>query len=86
MEASSLAPEQCRAARALLAWSQDELAAKAAVAKKTLQLFEVGNRQPYARTLAALQATLEKAGIEFIHENGGGPGVRLAKRKKVRNP
>jgi len=75
-----LAPEQCRAARALLAWSQDDLSAKAKVAKKTLQLFELGQRQPYARTLGALRAALEKAGVEFIAENGGGPGVRLAKR------
>jgi hypothetical protein len=32
-------------------------------------------------TIASMQAALEKAGVEFIAENGGGPGVRLAKRK-----
>jgi hypothetical protein len=28
-----------------------------------------------------IKAALEKAGIEFIDENGGGPGVRLRKRQ-----
>ena len=80
----TLASEQCRAARALLAWSQDDLSAQAKVAKKTLQLFELGQRNPYARTLAALRLALERAGVEFIAENGGGPGVRLKKRKGKR--
>jgi transcriptional regulator with XRE-family HTH domain len=84
MDEPSLVPEQCRAARALLAWSQDDLSARAKVAKKTLQLFELSQRQPYARTLEALRSTLEKGGVEFIDENGGGAGVRLAKRKSKR--
>ncbi len=86
MESEAITPEQCRAARALVSLSQDELCARAKVAKRTLQLFELGQRQPYARTLAALRSALEKVGVEFIDENGGGPGVRLAKakRKKAR--
>jgi transcriptional regulator with XRE-family HTH domain len=79
-----LLPEQCRAARALLGWSQDDLCAKAKLAKKTLQLFETGQRDPYSRTVEALRSALEKAGVEFIAENGGGPGVRLAKRRAKR--
>jgi transcriptional regulator with XRE-family HTH domain len=78
-----MAPEQCRAGRALLAWSQDDLSAKAKVAKKTLQLFELGKRQPYRRTLQLLRRALEAAGVEFITEDessaGGGSGVRLAR-------
>jgi hypothetical protein len=31
---------------------------------------------------AALVAALEKAGVEFIPENGGGAGVRLKKRRR----
>jgi transcriptional regulator with XRE-family HTH domain len=81
MDAPQIAPEQCRAARALLGWSQDDLSEKAKVAKKTLQLFELGKRNPYAQTLEALRQALERGGVEFIAENGGGPGVRLAKRK-----
>jgi hypothetical protein len=29
-----------------------------------------------------IQKTLERAGISFIDENGGGPGVRLRKGKQ----
>jgi transcriptional regulator with XRE-family HTH domain len=71
---------QCRGARAMLGWSQDQLSEAAAVAKKTVADFEIGNRTPYARTLGALQVALEAAGIEFIPENGGGAGVRLRQR------
>ena len=74
-----MTPEQCRAARALLNWSQEQLQAGASVARKTLADFEAGKRQPYPRTLEAIRAALEAAGVEFIAENGGGPGVRLRK-------
>jgi transcriptional regulator with XRE-family HTH domain len=84
MEETGFTPEQCRAARALLDWSQDDLSERAKIGIKTLQLFERSQRDPYARTITALRATLEKAGVEFIAENGGGPGVRLAKRKVKR--
>jgi len=51
------------------------------VAKATIANFEANKRSPYERTLADLQETLEAAGVEFIAENGGGPGVRLRKRQ-----
>lgn len=76
--------EQCRAARALLGWSQTNLAEAASTATKTIADFERGARIPYERTLQDLKDALEKAGIEFIPENGGGAGVRLAKRAKKR--
>jgi len=75
----SLTSAQCRAARALLDWSQGDLASAAKVATKTLADFERGNRTPYERTLADIQAALEEAGAIFIAENGEGPGVRLRK-------
>jgi transcriptional regulator with XRE-family HTH domain len=75
---------QCRAARALLDWSQDDLAERAGVSRKSLYDFEGGKRSPREATIESLRAALEKAGIEFIPENGGGPGVRLAKRKRKR--
>ncbi len=75
-----LSSAQCRAARALLNWSQNDLETAASVAKKTIADLERGSRQPYPRTLDALQAALEGAGIEFIPENGGGAGVRLKAR------
>ncbi len=72
-----LKPEQCRAARALLGWSQDELKEASSVAKKTIADFERGVRSPYDRTLRDIKEALEGAGVEFIPENGGGAGVRL---------
>ncbi len=82
MDEASITPEQCRAARALLAWSQDDLSVKARVSKTTLALFELGQRDPYARTLTALRKSFERAGVVFIAGNGGGPGVRLKKKAK----
>ncbi len=74
-----LSPAQCRAARALLDWSQAQLATACKVATKTLADFERGNRTPYDRTLVDIRAALEAAGVEFIAQNGGGVGVRLRK-------
>ncbi len=68
---------QCRAARGLLSWSQDQLETASKVARKTIADFEREIRQPYPRTVAAIRTALEAAGVEFIEENGGGPGVRL---------
>jgi transcriptional regulator with XRE-family HTH domain len=74
-----LSSSQCRAARALLGWSQDELATASKVAKATIANFEAGKRSPYDRTLQDLLEAMENAGVLFIPENGGGAGVRLAK-------
>jgi len=71
---------QCRAARALLKWSQDDLAEASKVGKRTIADFERDLREPYERTLRDLMVALEEAGIEFIPENGGGAGVRFRKR------
>jgi len=68
---------QCRAARALLDWSQQELAVKAGVGIVTVRQLEAGNTQPRRATLEVVRRALESAGVEFIDENGGGPGVRL---------
>lgn len=74
-----ITPPQCRAARALLNWSQNQLEEAARVAKKTIADFEREARTPYPRTLSAIRTALEAAGVEFIAENGGGAGVRLRK-------
>lgn len=67
----------------MLGITREDLGKRAAVAAATLADFEGGKRQPHPRTLAAIRAALEAAGVEFIPENGGGPGVRL--RKAGRN-
>lgn len=68
-------------ARGYLKWSVRELAEKANLGISTIQRMEAVDDVPTAsaRNLAALQSSLEAAGVEFVRENGGGPGVRLRK-------
>src|SRR5579883_3234392 len=61
-----VSPAQCRGARALLRWTQDRLAERAAVARKTVADFELGNRSLHRRTRLDITIALEAAGIEFI--------------------
>ncbi|TAN53076.1 MAG: XRE family transcriptional regulator [Rhodospirillales bacterium] len=68
---------QCRAARALLDWSRQDLAKAAHVAERTIVDFERGARTPYERTLRDIRSALEAAGVQFIDKNGGGAGVRM---------
>lgn len=74
-------PQQCRAARGLLGWNQQELAQKAGVGIVTVHQFETGLSKPRRATLDVIKRALESAAVEFIDENGGGPGVRLRKRQ-----
>ena len=76
-----MTPSQCRAARGMLDLSQAELAARSNVGLSTVKNFEGGRSVPVANNLAAMKAALEAAGVQFIPENGGGAGVRLAKPK-----
>ena len=80
-----ITPEQCRAARALLAWSQQDLAEKSGVGIVTVHQLEAGTNQPRRATMDVVKRAFETAGIEFIDENGGGPGVRLRKRAQKRS-
>jgi transcriptional regulator with XRE-family HTH domain len=73
-------PAQLRAARALVDWSREDLAAAAKTTTRTLARIEAGETEPRGSTLAAIRAALEAAGVEFIAENGGGAGVRLRAR------
>jgi transcriptional regulator with XRE-family HTH domain len=70
-------PGQCRAARGLLGWSQQELAQQARVGIVTVHQLEAGLSQPRRATLDVIQRAFEAAGIEFT--NGDQPGVRLSK-------
>jgi transcriptional regulator with XRE-family HTH domain len=67
---------QLRMARAALRWGVRELAEKAGVTANTVTRIELG-ADAKRSTIDALQRTLEAAGIEFIPQNDGGPGVRL---------
>jgi DNA-binding XRE family transcriptional regulator len=75
-------PMQCRAARALLAWTQEELATAAGVSGVTVRNFEGEITNPIPATLVVLQLAFEKAGVVFFdgdYSGRGGPGVRLRK-------
>ncbi len=77
--------EQLRGARGLLGWSQTELALRAGLSLPTVKRLE-GAFGPRVsdEARAKLQRALEHGGVEFIDENGGGPGVRLKKSLKKR--
>ena len=72
-----MTPAQCRMARAGIGWGVRDLASAASVAGSTLVDFEAGRRHPHPRTLTAIRAALEAAGVEFT--NGDSPGVKLRK-------
>ena len=73
---------QVKAARALLGWSQEELAGAAGISVPTIKRLEAQDGPLGGRlgTGSKIRTALEAAGVEFIDENGGGPGVRLRKR------
>lgn len=75
--------EQIRAARGLLGWSQSQLAEAAGKSLPTIKRLEREDGEGPAVSddvRDAVQAALEKAGVEFIPENGGGAGVRMKRR------
>src|SRR6516164_8049225 len=82
MKPKPLNSAQIRAARALLRWSAAELAREAALGLATIKRAELADSET-SMTMAndlAVRRALEAAGVEFIEEDGGGPGVRLQKR------
>jgi transcriptional regulator with XRE-family HTH domain len=73
-----MTPAQCRMARAAIEMGIRDLAEAAKVSTNTITRFERG--EPLReRTVDAIRFALEAAGVAFISENGGGPGVRLKK-------
>jgi predicted transcriptional regulator len=74
-------PAQLRGARGLLNWSRGDLAKAAETTERTIARLEDGEAEPRASTAEAIEKALEKAGIELIPANGGGPGVRLRKKR-----
>ena len=77
---------QIKAARALLDWSQARLSEEAGVSIPTIKRLEAqdGPIRGREETGSKLCQALERAGIEFLEENGSGPGVRLRKRSPKR--
>jgi len=77
-------PAQCRAARGLLDWTQQDLAERAGVGIVTVRQLEADSNEPRRATLEVVKQALERAGVDFIDENGGGPGVRMRKRRRTK--
>ncbi len=73
-----MSPEQCRAARGWLGWTQQELARRAGVGLSTVRDFENGDRTPIPNNLAAIRRAIEDAGIElvFSEDSGAAAGIR----------
>ncbi len=85
MDDADLTTRHVKAARALLEWNQEDLAAKAKVSIPTIRRLEAIRRRladsALPETVASIRGALERAGIEF--ENGGAPGVRLKPTHKA---
>ena len=73
-----LTPEQSRAARALLDWSQSMLAGHAGIAESTIRNFEKRRHTLTRNNLAAIHRAFEAAGVEFT--NADEPGVKLRRK------
>jgi hypothetical protein len=87
MTVKALTSHQIRAARALLRWRAQDLAKSSAVGVATIRRAELAERET-SMTVPndmAVRRALESAGVEFIDENGGGPGVRLRKRHQKKS-
>ena len=85
--ANPLTSAQLRAARSLVRWSAEDLARHSAVGVTTIRRAELTENETSltAANNQALRRALESAGVEFIDENGGGPGVRLRKRQRKKD-
>ena len=75
-----LSAVQCKMARAALGWGVGELAKRAGIGINTVSRFENGS-EAHSGTQRLVRTAFEAAGIVFIDENGGGPGVRLRERQ-----
>ena len=84
----ALTGAQIRAARGLLRWSAEELARETSLGLATIRRAEVADDETSmtAANNLAVRRALEAAGVEFIDENGGGPGVRLRKSQRQKAP
>ena len=77
---------QVKMARAALDWTVRDLAEATGLHRNTINNVEVGRYAGDPATLQKIEKTLTAAGVEFIDENGGGPGVRLRKRHRSKGP
>src|SRR5262245_52407350 len=74
---TALTAAQCRAARALIEWSSEQLSAATSIEVKVISQFERRIRAPDEQIRRRLRAALEEAGVAFIAEDDAGAGARL---------
>jgi len=88
MKKKPLTSGQIRAARAFLRWRAKDLARESAVGVATIRRAELTQDETSmtAPNDLSIRRALEAAGVEFIDENGGGPGVRLRQRRRPKAP
>ncbi len=72
-----LTPEQSRAARGWLDWSQEDLAKRANVSLSTVRDFEKGRRVPISNNLDALRRAIEAAGVQLVLRQGQPVGIAI---------
>ena len=72
-----LTPEQSRAARGWLDWSQEDLAKRANVSLSTVRDFEKGRRTPIANNLEALRRAIDAAGVQLVLRQGKPVGIAI---------
>jgi len=80
--ADPITSAQSRGARALLEMTQPQLARVAGLGLSTVVDFENSRRKVSRDAIMALKTALQRAGVGFISENGGGAGVRLRKHTR----
>jgi transcriptional regulator with XRE-family HTH domain len=83
----ALTPGQCRAARGLIDWTQEDLAERAGLSRSTVRDFEKGRHELHRASAAVIRGAFEAAGIVMIEPlDGLGPGVRLAACREPATP
>ena len=78
-----MSPDQCRAARAWLGWTQPELAEKASVGVATVKDYERGSRTPMANNLKAMRAALEAAGVTLLFDGEKAVGLTTGEAGRI---
>jgi transcriptional regulator with XRE-family HTH domain len=81
-----LTPQQCRAARGLLDWTQEALAERAGVSRSTVRGFENGQHELHRGSAAVIRGALEVAGVILLDADEAGAGVRLRERRPAPFP
>ncbi len=73
-----ITPAQMRGARGMLDWSIGQLADAAQLSASTIKRMEMAGPQPVSdAAYGIMRDALEKAGIQFLSDDGNGTGMRM---------